>query len=182
MIRSCFCKPNKEKSETKESIDEIKKKPTHQKVDNKGVVVKGVDGLLVRLSKCCNPVPGDEIIGYITKGRGVSVHRKDCPNMVALPEEEKKRFIEVEWVQQTGEGYEADITIIAEDRRCLFSDISKTCDNAGTSITSVNAKADKDGMATVSLTVLISNTGQISKLMLSMKSIEGVYEVYRSKV
>ncbi len=177
-----FYNANKEKSETKESIDEIKKKPTHQKVDNKGVVVKGVDGLLVRLSKCCNPVPGDEIIGYITKGRGVSVHRKDCPNMVALPEEEKKRFIEVEWVQQTGEGYEADITIIAEDRRCLFSDISKTCDNAGTSITSVNAKADKDGMATVSLTVLISNTGQISKLMLSMKSIEGVYEVYRSKV
>ncbi len=177
-----FYNATKEKSEAKETIEEIKKKPTHQKVDNKGVVVKGVDGLLVRLSKCCNPVPGDEIIGYITKGRGVSVHRKDCPNMVALPEEEKKRFIEVEWEQQTGEGYEADITIVAEDRKCLFSDISKTCDNAGTSITSVNAKADKDGMATVSLTVLISNTGQISKLMLSMKSIEGVYEVYRSKV
>lgn len=177
-----FYNASREKTETKETIEEIKKKTAHPKVDNKGVIVKGVDGLLVRLSKCCNPVPGDEIIGYITKGRGVSVHRKDCPNMVALPEEEKQRFIEVEWEQQTGEGYEADITIVAEDRKCLFSDISKTCDNAGTSITSVNAKADKDGMATVSLTVLISNTGQISKLMLSMKSIEGVYEVYRSKV
>ena len=153
-----------------------------KKQNNKGVIVKGMDGLLVRLSKCCNPVPGDEIIGYITKGRGVSVHRKDCPNMVSLPEEEKKRFIEVEWEQNAHESYEADITIIAEDRKGLFSDISKVCENAGTDITSVNARADKDGNATVALTVMISNIGQIGKLTLAMKSIEGVYEVFRSKV
>lgn len=153
-----------------------------KKQNNKGVIVKGMDGLLVRLSKCCNPVPGDEIIGYITKGRGVSVHRKDCPNMVSLPEEEKERFIEVEWEQNAHESYEADITIIAEDRKGLFSDISKVCENAGTDITSVNAKADKDGNATVALTVMISNIGQIGKLTLAMKSIEGVYEVFRSKV
>ncbi|MBE5035656.1 RelA/SpoT family protein [Gallibacter intestinalis] len=153
-----------------------------KKQNNKGVIVKGMDGLLVRLSKCCNPVPGDEIIGYITKGRGVSVHRKDCPNMVSLPEEEKERFIEVEWEQNAHESYEADITIIAEDRKGLFSDISKVCENAGTDITSVNARADKDGNATVALTVMISNIGQIGKLTLAMKSIEGVYEVFRSKV
>lgn len=153
-----------------------------KKQNNKGVIVKGMDGLLVRLSKCCNPVPGDEIIGYITKGRGVSVHRKDCPNMVSLPEEEKERFIEVEWEQNAHESYEADITIIAEDRKGLFSDISKVCENAGTDITSVNARADKDGNATVALTVIISNIGQIGKLTLAMKSIEGVYEVFRSKV
>lgn len=153
-----------------------------KKQNNKGVIVKGMDGLLVRLSKCCNPVPGDEIIGYMTKGRGVSVHRKDCPNMVSLPEEEKERFIEVEWEQNAHESYEADITIIAEDRKGLFSDISKVCENAGTDITSVNARADKDGNATVALTVMISNIGQIGKLTLAMKSIEGVYEVFRSKV
>lgn len=153
-----------------------------KKQNNKGVIVKGMDGLLARLSKCCNPVPGDEIIGYITKGRGVSVHRKDCPNMVSLPEEEKERFIEVEWEQNAHESYEADITIIAEDRKGLFSDISKVCENAGTDITSVNARADKDGNATVALTVMISNIGQIGKLTLAMKSIEGVYEVFRSKV
>lgn len=152
-----------------------------KKQNNKGVIVKGMDGLLVRLSKCCNPVPGDEIIGYITKGRGVSVHRKDCPNMVSLPEEEKERFIEVEWEQNAHESYEADITIIAEDRKGLFSDISKVCENAGTDITSVNARADKDGNATVALTVMISNIGQIGKLTIAMKSIEGVYEVFRSK-
>lgn len=153
-----------------------------KKNNNKGIIVKGMDGLLVRVSKCCNPVPGDEIIGYITKGRGVSVHRKDCPNMVALPEAEKARFIEVEWERNINESYEAGITIIAEDRKGMFADISKVCDNADTDIIGVNAKTDTDGNAEISLTIIISNIGQIGKLMLAMKSIEGVYEVYRGKI
>ena len=156
-----------------------KKTTEKKKNNNKGIIVKGMDGLLVRVAKCCNPVPGDEIVGYITKGRGVSVHRKDCPNMVALPEEEKARFIEVEWEQNPHESYEADITIISEDRKGMFADISKVCDNANTDITGVNAKADVDGNAEISLTIVISNIGQIGKLILAMKSIEGVYEVYR---
>lgn len=156
-----------------------KKTSTKKKVNNKGIIVKGMEGLLVRVAKCCNPVPGDEIVGYITKGRGVSVHRKDCPNMVALPEEEKQRFIEVEWEHDPHESYEADITIISEDRKGMFADISKVCDNANTDITGVNAKADVDGTAEISLTIVISNIGQIGKLILAMKSIEGVYEVYR---
>ena len=177
----------KEKAEKKDEnkIEDVivkGNKKTPKKTNNKGIVVKGMDGLLVRVSKCCNPVPGDEIIGYITKGRGVSVHRKDCPNMVALPEEEKARFIEVEWEHDIHESYEADITIIAEDRKGMFADISKICDNADTDITAVNAKADPDGNAEISLTIVISNIGQIGKLMLAMKSIEGVYEVYRRKM
>lgn len=177
-------KLNKKEDKKPEEITTVKSSGSKgsKKQNNKGVIVKGMDGLLVRLSKCCNPVPGDEIIGYITKGRGVSVHRKDCPNMVSLPEEEKERFIEVEWEQDAHESYEADITIIAEDRKGLFSDISKVCENAGTDITSVNARTDRDGNATVALTVMISNIGQIGKLTLAMKSIEGVYEVFRSKV
>lgn len=177
----------KEKNEKRDDakIEDVKIKTGNNKklVDknNKGVIVKGMDGLLVRVSKCCNPVPGDEIIGYITKGRGVSVHRKDCPNMVSLPEEEKARFIEVEWEQNTHESYEADLTIVAEDRKGLFSDISKVCENADTAITGVNARTDSDGNATVAITVVISNIGQIGKLMLAMRSISGVYEVYRSK-
>ncbi len=150
--------------------------------NNKGIEVKGITGLLVRVSKCCNPVPGDEIIGYITKGRGVSVHRADCPNMVALPEEERQRFIEVEWASDSEESYEADITIIAEDRKGIFSDLSKVCDNADTNIAGVNAKTDIDGNVKIILTVAISNLGQIDKLMITMRSIEGVYEIYRSKV
>ena len=178
---------DKEKQEHKDDnkIEDVivkgNKKPV-KKANNKGIIVKGMDGLLVRVAKCCNPVPGDEIIGYITKGRGVSVHRKDCPNMVALPEEEKARFIEVEWEHDIHESYEADITIIAEDRKGMFADISKICDNADTDITAVNAKADPDGNAEISITIVISNIGQIGKLMLAMKSIEGVYEVYRRKM
>lgn len=175
-----------EKENKKDKVEDVKIKESSNKKKkhsgNKGIIVKGMDGLLVRVSKCCNPVPGDEIIGFITKGRGVSVHRKDCPNMVSLPESEKQRFIEVEWEQDPQESYEADITIVAEDRKGLFSDLSKVCENADTNITGVNAKTDVDGNATVSLTVVISNIGQIGKLMLAMKSIEGVYDVYRSKV
>lgn len=176
---------DKVKEDKKEKIEDVKIKGSSARSktsNNKGIIVKGMDGLLVRVSKCCNPVPGDEIIGFITKGRGVSVHRKDCPNMTSLPEAEKQRFIEVEWEQNANESYEADITIIGEDRKGLFSDLSKVCENADTNITGVNAKTDADGNATVSLTVVISNIGQIGKLMLAMKSIEGVYEVYRSKV
>lgn len=177
---------DREKENKKDKVEDVKIKESSNKKKkhsgNKGIIVKGMDGLLVRVSKCCNPVPGDEIIGFITKGRGVSVHRKDCPNMVSLPESEKQRFIEVEWEQDPQESYEADITIVAEDRKGLFSDLSKVCENADTNITGVNAKTDVDGNATVSLTVVISNIGQIGKLMLAMKSIEGVYDVYRSKV
>ncbi len=177
---------DREKENKKDKVEDVKIKESSNKKKkhsgNKGIIVKGMDGLLVRVSKCCNPVPGDEIIGFITKGRGVSVHRKDCPNMVSLPESEKQRFIEVEWEQDPHESYEADITIVAEDRKGLFSDLSKVCENADTNITGVNAKTDVDGNATVSLTVVISNIGQIGKLMLAMKSIEGVYDVYRSKV
>jgi GTP pyrophosphokinase len=175
-------KKNKKDDNKAEAID-VKKAPQKGKAgNNRGIVVKGMEGLLVRTSKCCNPVPGDEIIGFITKGRGISVHRKDCPNMVSLPEEEKARFIEVAWEENVGESYEADITIIGEDRKGLFSELSKVCTNADTNITGVNARTDHDGNATVILTIEIANIDQIGKLMTALKSIEGVYDVYRNKV
>lgn len=175
-------KKNKKDDNKAETID-VKKPPQKGKAgNNRGIVVKGMEGLLVRTSKCCNPVPGDEIIGFITKGRGISVHRKDCPNMVALPEEEKARFIEVAWEENVGESYEADITIVGEDRKGLFSELSKVCTNADTNITGVNARTDHDGNATVILTIEIANIDQIGKLMVALKSIEGVYDVYRNKV
>lgn len=156
----------------------------HRTKSEQGIIVKGMEGLLVRVSKCCNPVPGDDIIGYITKVRGISVHRKDCPNMISLPEEEKKRFIEVEWNYDHGQSYEADITIVGEDRKGLFSDLSKICDNMNAHITGVNAKMGKmpDNLVKVLLTIAITNTGQIGKIIQALKGIPGIYEVYRSKV
>ncbi|MEG0292221.1 MAG: bifunctional (p)ppGpp synthetase/guanosine-3',5'-bis(diphosphate) 3'-pyrophosphohydrolase [Anaerovoracaceae bacterium] len=178
---------NEEKKKEENTIESFAVKDTSKNknkgtASSNGIIVKGVDGLLARVSKCCNPVPGDEIIGYITKGRGVSVHRKDCPNMVSLPEHEKERFISVEWDTSRNKTYDAGITVVAEDRKGLFADLSKTCDNMDAHITGVNAKIGQDNVTTVMLTLAISNTGQIGKIMLALKSVPGVFEVYRSKV
>lgn len=152
-----------------------------KKTEQTGVTVKGVDNLLIRFSKCCNPVPGDEIIGFITKGRGISVHRKDCINVLTLPEEEKQRFIEVEWDKQKDNmSYDTDIIILAEDRKGLFSDLSRVCEDMDVHITGVNAKSAKDGIVNITMTVSISNTSQIEKVLRALRNVTGVADVYRA--
>lgn len=138
--------------------------------------------LLVRVSKCCNPVPGDEIIGYITKGRGVSVHRADCPNITGLSETEKQRFIEVEWdePEQGVISYDADISIIAEDRKGLFSDLSKTCEDMDVHIVGVNFRSNRDGVVHIIMTLALSNTGEIEMIIRKIRNINGVIEAGRA--
>jgi len=159
---------------------ERKKKRKFER-DQAGVKVKGADNLLIRFSKCCNPVPGDEIIGYITKGRGISIHRKDCANMLSLSDIEKQRFIEVEWDQdKLDKAYDTDICILSEDRKGLFSDLSKVCEDMDVHIAGVNAKTAKDQFVNITMTLSISNTGQMEKILRSIKSIPGVAYVYRA--
>ena len=149
--------------------------------NSRGVTVKGVDNLLVRFSRCCNPVPGDEIIGYTTKGRGVSIHRKDCINILNLPEEEQGRLIEVDW--DLGDGdmfFEAGITIVADDRKGLFSDVSKVCDDLDINLTGVHAQADPSGVSTLNLLLQITNTGDIDKIIGRFRQIKDVLDVYRT--
>ncbi len=166
----------KEKSEQSED----NKKKT-RKTEHTGVTVKGVDNLLIRFSKCCNPVPGDEIVGFITKGRGISVHRKDCVNIISMPEEEKQRFIEVEWdKQKENMSYDSDIHILAEDRKGLFSDLSRVCEDMDVHIAGVNAKSAKDGIINITMTLSISNTGQIEKILKALRGVQGVADVYRA--
>jgi guanosine-3',5'-bis(diphosphate) 3'-pyrophosphohydrolase len=146
-----------------------------------GVTVKGIDNLLIRFSKCCNPVPGDKIIGFITKGRGISVHRKDCINIISMPEEEKQRFIEVEWdKQKENMSYDSDIHIIAEDRKGLFADLSRACEDMDVHIAGVNAKSAKDGVINITMTLSISNTSQIEKILRTLRGVQGVIDVYRA--
>ncbi len=167
------------RKEKGEHAAENKKKV--KKKDQTGVTVKGVDNLLIRFSKCCNPVPGDEIIGFITKGRGISVHRKDCINVLSLPEDERQRFIDVEWdKQKENMSYDTDINILAEDRKGLFSDLSRVCEDMDVHIAGVNAKSAKDGIINITMTLSISNTGQIEKILRSLRSIQGVADVYRA--
>ncbi|MDD4630465.1 MAG: bifunctional (p)ppGpp synthetase/guanosine-3',5'-bis(diphosphate) 3'-pyrophosphohydrolase [Eubacteriales bacterium] len=167
------------RKEKSEQAEDGKKKVKN--TEHTGVTVKGVDNLLIRFSKCCNPVPGDEIIGFITKGRGISVHRKDCVNIISMPEEEKQRFIEVEWDQQKENmSYDSDIHILAEDRKGLFSDLSRVCEDMDVHIAGVNAKSAKDGIINITMTLSISNTGQIEKILKALRGVQGVADVYRA--
>lgn len=169
--------------EVKSQDQHKKAKADRKKRENAGIVVEGIDGLMVRLARCCNPVPGDYIVGYITKGRGVSVHRADCPNIVSLPEEEKARFINVSWDEdKLDQAYDADISIIARDRKGLFSSISKVCEDLDVNIMGVNARADRDENVHMNLTLSISNKAEMNKILRSLKAVPGVSEVYRAKL
>ena len=137
---------------------------------------------MIRIARCCNPVPGDDIIGFITKGRGISVHRSDCSNITALPESERARFIDVEWEDlKTGKSYNADICIVTVDRKRMFSDISKACEDMDVHISGVNAKSGKDGAVHIILTLSISSTQQMQKVLRTLRNVEGVTDVYRQK-
>ena len=156
-----------------------KPKPT---ASNLGVSVKGMSDLLVKVSKCCNPVPGDDIVGYITKGRGVSVHRKDCPNLASMVSEDVNRLIEVEWDQpKEGElSYDVDISIIAEDRKGLFSDISRHCDDMDINISGVNFRSNREDIIHIVMTLSLHNTGEINQVLRTLKNVHGVIDVTRS--
>ena len=158
----------------------VKKKKKDTEKSTAGVKVKGSDNLLIRFSRCCNPVPGDEIVGFITKGRGISVHRKDCVNMLSIPENEKSRLIEVEWDTKEAGSYNVDICILSEDRKGLFSDISRTCEDLDIHIAGVNAKSGKDQIINITMSLTISDTKHMEKLLRSLRNIPGVADVYRA--
>jgi GTP diphosphokinase / guanosine-3',5'-bis(diphosphate) 3'-diphosphatase len=159
-----------------------------QEVDTKkrrktdsGVKVKGADNLLIRLSKCCNPVPGDEIIGYITKGRGVSVHRTDCPNINVHDEELQGRLLEVEW-ESTGDDtkqFHVDIEITGYDRSGFLNEILQAINETKTTITAVTGKSDINHIATVHITILIHNINHLRKIVERIKQISDIYTVRR---
>lgn len=168
------------KRKEKEAAKQERKKKTRPENTN-GVTVEGMNDLLVRFSKCCNPVPGDEIVGFITKGRGISVHRKDCINILTLPESERQRFIDVAWDQEKENlSFDADIIILAEDRKGLFSDLSHVCEDMDVHITGVNMKSAKDKIVNITMTLSISNTGQMERVLRQLRIIPGVADVYRA--
>jgi len=147
-----------------------------------GIIVHGIDNCLVRLSRCCNPVPGDDIIGFITKGRGVSVHRRDCPNMsmTALSEEDLGRLINVSWEETKNASYLVDVQIEADDRTGLLAEITSNMMDLKIPMRSFNARTAKGNIAIITLTAEISNTGQLDIISKRMRSIRGVYEVTRN--
>ncbi|MFZ0371053.1 MAG: bifunctional (p)ppGpp synthetase/guanosine-3',5'-bis(diphosphate) 3'-pyrophosphohydrolase [Halobacillus sp.] len=160
------------------STTEIKTPAKSGKKDS-GVRVEGVDNLLVRLSKCCNPVPGDDIVGYITKGRGVSVHRTDCPNVKT--EEAQTRLLPVQWETSVTDSkqYHVDLEIWGYDRRGLLNEVLQAVNETKTNITAVSGKSDRNKMATIHITILIQNTSHLRRIVERIKQIQEVYTVRR---
>jgi GTP pyrophosphokinase len=145
-----------------------------------GVIVKGIENCLVRLSRCCNPVPGDEIIGYVTRGRGVSVHRKDCINVTG-EREEKERLIEVKWYTASNVAYKAEITVMANDRTQLLMEVTNAIGEAKIPLKAMNARTTRDSIAIIGLTLEIVDTEQLEKIIKKLRKVDGVFEVTRSK-
>ncbi len=146
-----------------------------------GIIVKGEENLLARLSKCCNPVPGDDIVGFITRGRGVSVHRRDCVNVNPdlLGDDEKSRLIECEWDTDGGEVFECNLLIKASDRQGLLADVTACLSELKLQIASLNA-ANKNNVASVAITVNINDKSQIASIVRKLHTIPGVFDVIRA--
>jgi guanosine-3',5'-bis(diphosphate) 3'-pyrophosphohydrolase len=143
-----------------------------------GIRVKGVENLLVKFARCCNPVPGDAIIGYITRGRGVSIHQLDCPNIAAL-DDAPERYLDVEWDSSNTASYCVEIQIEGRDRVGLLADIMATISEMKTNISAVTARKTKTGNAVINMTVEIKDVPQVNAIMERVKKTDGVIDVFR---
>jgi GTP pyrophosphokinase len=160
-------------------IKEVKAPAERKSRHSHGVRVKGVDNLLVRFARCCNPVPGDDIIGYITRGRGVSIHRKDCTNIPNCDQEELDRMIEVEWENTTEANYLVEIEITGHDRNRFLNEVLQAVSESKTVISAVTGRSDKNRMAVVHITILIKNIDHLQSVVEKIKRVKDVYSVQR---
>ena len=167
-----------------DGIEEMTGKAPENKKSKSGIVVKGIHDVAVRFSRCCSPVPGDEIVGFVTRGRGISIHRTDCINIINLPSDERVRLIDAEWQQPEGEGnkerYSTEIQIYANNRIGMFVDISKVFTERQIDITSMNVRTSKQGKATIIMTFDIQGIEELNRLTDKLRQIEGVLDIERT--
>ena len=146
-------------------------------------MVQGIDDVAVHFSKCCSPVPGDEIVGFVTRGRGVSLHRTDCINIINLPESDRVRLIEAEWnltPEQSGkENYFAEWTIFAHNRTGIIVDVSRIFTENKVELVSLSARTSKQGTATIDVGFEVNSTEQMNTIMAKLRNIEGVTDMKR---
>ena len=167
-----------------ENISEIKEK-IPQKKSKSGIVVEGIHDVAVRFSKCCSPVPGDEIVGFVTRGRGVSIHRTDCINVINLPEEDRVRLIDAEWnVSADGKNsegvYSAEIKIYANNRSGVLVDLSKVLTENKIDVTSMNVRTSKQGTATISIGFEIKGKEHLNEIIAKIRNVESVLDIERT--
>ena len=185
-LREEWLKEEKEKAKA-HGVDPVESTPKtvdekHKKRSSSGIIVKGIDNCLVRLAGCCNPVAGDAVIGFITKGRGVSVHRADCVNMKPenLSDEDKLRLIEVSWDENKSSSYIANIRISGQDRDGLLLDVTNILVDQKIPCKSANAFVNKSGEAVIQVGVEIRHTSDLALLTKKFKQLQGVESVTRS--
>jgi GTP pyrophosphokinase len=188
-LKELYLKGNKQEGANLKAIEEQINKTISKNADNvnktkgtnPGIVVKGIDNILVRFVKCCNPVPGDEITGYVTKGRGVSIHRQDCKNISNLLINEDNKIVDVSWGIAKGADYITEIQVRADDREGLLSEIMELIIETKTYLCAVNAKTVKNNIAVINIKLKISDIEHLKELMKKIKKLSGVLEIYRTK-
>lgn len=181
-IKDDYSKLVKSQKSDDEPIKTVPVKTKRTKSD--GVVIEGIDNCLVKFSKCCNPLPGDEIIGFITRGHGVSIHKRDCTNVPKQPElsPEPERWIKAYWDSQVKEDFKANLTIVGMDRIGLLMDITAQFAAMHVDIHSVNSKTNKDGRAVFNFVITVNGAEHLKSVMAKMAKVNGVLDVERSKV
>lgn len=186
-LKLIYLEKNKDKIELEklEALEKntniVNKTPSRVEKHASGIIIKGIDNVKVRFSKCCNPVPGDAIVGYITRGRGVSVHRADCTNIHDLSDSEDQRFIEVEWDLGKKATFISELQIKALDRPKFLQDLTNLYSEAKLNAVSLNLRVNKERIAIVEIAFEINETKQIEDLMKRIRKLDGVLEVYRNK-
>ena len=172
-------KDEKDKNLNKAIEENISKNEKKKKYTSYGVTVKGENNLMVRFAKCCNPVPGDDILGYITKGRGVSIHRKDCGNLNNLIKEDPQKVVDVSWGTSNGVAYMAEIQVKTEDKSGILSDVMNILMDSKLPLNALNAKSAKGNLAYINIKIKIDTVEQLKELMKKIKRVPGVLDVYR---
>ncbi|MGN0383086.1 MAG: RelA/SpoT family protein [Eubacterium sp.] len=165
--------------------DVLDKQPkAHSHTSKGGIIVEGLDDVAVRFSKCCSPVPGDEIVGYVTRGRGVSIHRTDCINIINLPEFERSRLLEATWSHDAKAGHDekyiAEICIYANNRVGILADLSKVFTENNIDVRSINSRTSKQGIATISMSFSIGSVAELTKIVTKLRNIESIIEIERT--
>lgn len=179
---------NKEHKAVITDEDVIKQTNENKRTDNNknsksGIIVEGMDDVAVRFSKCCSPVPGDEIVGFVTRGRGVSIHRTDCINIINLPSLERARLIEASWAAHEGEQdgrYLTEIVIYAHNRVGILSDLSKIFTEKNINVNSINSRTSKAEVATISMSFETKGTDELNSLIAKIRNIESIIDIERT--
>ena len=167
-----------------ERVAEAAKNKVHIAKSKSGIVVKGIDDMAVRFSRCCNPVPGDEIVGFVTRGRGLSIHRTDCINMIHLSESERARLIPAEWetevTEKSGGQYLAEIKMYANDQQGLLMEISQIFTEGNVDVKSMNVRTSKKGTATIEMGFIVHGREELERIVKKLQQLSGIIDIERA--